>query len=50
VFAAGDTFESLAVNRVTEEGESCAATPAISDGAILIRSSKNLSCFRTEAP
>ncbi|MFM7245107.1 MAG: PQQ-binding-like beta-propeller repeat protein [Planctomycetaceae bacterium] len=46
VSAAGDTFESLAVNHVGEEGESFAATPAIADGAIFIRSNRHLACFR----
>jgi len=46
VVAAGDTFASLAVNRIGGEGESFAATPAISDGAIFIRSNRRLYCFR----
>jgi hypothetical protein len=49
VIAAGDTFESLAVNSLQEDGESFAATPAIADGAIFIRSSRHLSCFRQGA-
>lgn len=46
VIAAGDTFESLAVNRVGDDGESFSATPAIADGSIYVRSSRHLSCFR----
>jgi len=46
VIAAGDTFESLAVNSLQEGGESFAATPAIADGSIYVRSSRHLSCFR----
>lgn len=49
VFAAGDTFESLAVNRLSADGESFAATPAISGGAIFIRSNRHLYCFREGA-
>ena len=40
-----DTLESLAVNRLGEEGETFAATPAIADGAIFIRSDRHLWCF-----
>jgi outer membrane protein assembly factor BamB len=50
VLGAGDSFESLAVNRVAEDGETFAATPAIADGAIFIRSNRHLSCFRSTAP
>ena len=50
VLAAGDSFESLAVNRVAQDGEAFAATPAIADGAIFIRSNRYLSCFRSTAP
>lgn len=46
VIAAGDAFESLAVNHVGEDGESFAATPAIADGAVYIRSNRHLACFR----
>ena len=45
VLAAADTLESLAVNRLGEEGETFAATPAIADGAIFIRSDRHLWCF-----
>lgn len=44
VFAAGDEFQSLAVNRVTDEAETFAATPAISNGELFIRSNKHLYC------
>lgn len=44
VIRLGDTFEQLATNRVTEETEDFSATPAISDGAIYIRSSKHVFC------
>ncbi|MBI1345527.1 PQQ-binding-like beta-propeller repeat protein [bacterium] len=44
VFAAGDQFESLAVNRVTDDNETFAATPAISHGELFIRSNKHLYC------
>lgn len=45
VLAAADTLESLAVNRLGDEGETFAATPAIADGAIYIRSDRHLWCF-----
>ena len=48
VLAAGDEFKQLAVNRVTESSESFAATPAISDGQIFIRSSEHLYCIAAE--
>lgn len=48
VIASGDTFESLAVNRLTDERESFAATPAVSGGRILIRSNRRLYCVRQE--
>jgi outer membrane protein assembly factor BamB len=41
----GETFEQLATNRVTDEAEDFSATPAVSDGAIYIRSSKSLYCI-----
>ncbi|SFI85769.1 PQQ-binding-like beta-propeller repeat protein [Planctomicrobium piriforme] len=41
----GDKFEELAVNTVTADQEDFSATPAVSDGNLLIRSSKNLYCI-----
>lgn len=45
VIKVGDTFEQLAMNRVTDETEDFSATPAIADGALLIRSSKHMYCI-----
>jgi len=45
VLKAGDQFEQLAANRVTEESENFAATPAISNGDLFIRSDKALYCI-----
>ncbi len=45
VVKAGDQFEQLAVNKVTDEQEDFGATPAISKGAIFIRSNKHLYCI-----
>ena len=45
VLKAADELESLAVNTLGAEGEAFAATPAISDGALFIRSSRHLWCF-----
>jgi outer membrane protein assembly factor BamB len=44
VIKPGSEFEQLAVNRMTEDSEDFSATPAISDGHLLIRSSKHLYC------
>lgn len=44
VFKAADTYQPLAVNRVTTDGEVFAATPAISNGELFIRSNKHLYC------
>lgn len=44
VIKLGKEFEQLAVNRVTEETEDFSATPAVSDGALFIRSNKHLYC------
>jgi outer membrane protein assembly factor BamB len=44
----GETFEKLATNRINEETEDFSATPAISDGALFIRSSKHLYCISEE--
>jgi outer membrane protein assembly factor BamB len=49
VIKLGDKFEQLATNRVTEDTEDFSATPAISDGAIYIRSSKYLYCIAEDA-
>lgn len=48
VIELGETFEQLATNRVTEETEDFSATPAISNGAIFIRSSKHVYCVERE--
>lgn len=48
VLGASDELESLAVNTLGAEGETFAATPAISDGALFIRSSRHLWCFAEE--
>ena len=40
----GAEFELLATNRVTEDTEDFSASPAISNGEIFLRSSKNLYC------
>ncbi len=44
VIKLGDKFELLATNRVTEDAEDFSATPAVSNGALFIRSSKHLYC------
>jgi hypothetical protein len=44
VIRAGEKFEQLATNRVTADREDFSATPAISHGAIFIRSNKFLYC------
>ncbi|MCA9129848.1 MAG: PQQ-binding-like beta-propeller repeat protein [Planctomycetales bacterium] len=45
VIEAGDEFNQLAVNRISEEAEQFGATPAISGGSIFIRSNKHLYCI-----
>jgi hypothetical protein len=45
VLKLGDKFEQLATNRVTEDTEDFSASPAISDGALFIRSSRHLYCI-----
>ena len=45
VLEEADKLESLAVNKLGEEGETFAATPAISGGAIFVRSDRHLWCF-----
>ena len=47
VIALGPTFKQLAVNRVTADREDFSATPAISNGALFIRSDKHLYCIAT---
>jgi hypothetical protein len=44
VLRVSSAFESLAVNRLTDDAEDFSATPAISDGQLFIRSSKHLYC------
>jgi outer membrane protein assembly factor BamB len=44
VFKASAEFEQLSVNRVTADRETFAATPAISNGQIFLRSNKHLYC------
>ncbi len=48
VLNAGDKFEQLAVNRVTDEREDFSATPAISNGQLFIRSSRHMYCIAAE--
>lgn len=45
----GDKFEQIAANRLTTDSEDFSATPAISDGALFIRSSKHLYCVAEKA-
>lgn len=49
VIKAGAEFEQLAVNRVTQDSESFAATPAISGGELFLRSDRHLYCIGTAA-
>ena len=44
VYTAGEKFEHLAVNRVTDDSEDFSATPAIADNALFIRSNKAIYC------
>ena len=44
VLKAGDQLEQLSANRVTDDDEMFAATPAVSDGQLFLRSSKHLYC------
>lgn len=44
VYAVGPTFNLLAQNRFAADGADFSSTPAISDGELFIRSSKNLYC------
>lgn len=44
VLKAGDKFELIASNQLTESSESFGGTPAISDGRLFIRSDKRLYC------
>lgn len=48
VLGTGEEFQQLAVNRMTDDSESFAATPAISNGQIFIRSSEHLYCIASE--
>jgi hypothetical protein len=45
VIKTGEKFELLARNKVTEDRENFMASPAISDGAIFLRSDKHLYCI-----
>ncbi|MFK8115634.1 MAG: PQQ-binding-like beta-propeller repeat protein [Rubripirellula sp.] len=45
VINASDEFELLASNKVTEDKETFAATPAISNGQVFLRSDKHLYCI-----
>jgi len=49
VLKAGNEFEQLAVNRVTDDEEDFSATPAISAGQLFIRSDKHLYCVAQQA-
>lgn len=49
VLKLGDKFEQLATNRVTEDTEDFSASPAISNGAIFLRSSRHLYCVAEKA-
>ena len=44
VLKAGEEFELIASNKLTEVSESFGGTPAISDGKLFIRSDKRLYC------
>ena len=48
VFSTGDHFEQLALNKVTGDAENFSGTPAISHGALFIRSNKHLYCVASE--
>ena len=48
VLGTADGIEQLAVNRVTTESEDFSATPAISNGALVIRSNRHLYCVAAE--
>lgn len=45
VFKTGEEFSQIAANKVTSDSESFGGTPAISDGAIFLRSDKHLYCI-----
>lgn len=49
VFKASDTFEPVASNQLTTDSETFAATPAISDGELFIRSNRHLYCVSAAA-
>ena len=40
----GDDFNQLAANRVTDDRETFSASPAISNGQIVVRSDQHLYC------
>jgi hypothetical protein len=44
VFELGDELTQVALNRVTDEKEFFGGTPAVSNGRLILRSSKNLYC------
>jgi outer membrane protein assembly factor BamB len=44
VLDANDDLKQIAVNRLSNESESFASTPGVSDGSLFIRSDKNLYC------
>lgn len=48
VLKIGEGFEQLAVNHLGEAGEDFSATPAVSNGCLFIRSSKNLYCVGSQ--
>lgn len=48
VMKPGDTFEHLAVNRVTQDAEDFSSTPAIAGNQIFVRSSKHLYCIQSK--
>lgn len=50
VLKPGEKFELVARNQVTKDSESFLACPAVSDGAIFIRSNKHLYCIAEEKP
>lgn len=48
VIRLGEEFEQLAVNRFESDSSGYSATPAISDGELFLRSSRNLYCVAAE--
>jgi outer membrane protein assembly factor BamB len=49
VLKTGDTFEQIAVNKVTTETEDFSGVPAISNGEIFIRSNRRLYCVASSS-